>query len=289
MVTVWAGQVTAHLGKPSPPQSPGTPTRSQSLVLNARPSVPLWAPGEERGLAELKASALLPQREDRGGQPVQDQSLSLALHRRSAAKWFSGEYLAQGSGPLKRVLIQRNQMLPLKAGVTPWTRAAWAGPAPPCLIGYHTSNCSCSWTQHSTPVVEMERKIFLIQGRRKPRFCLGNSKNKTAWMGKEVNGKIRSLSGVLERLRVLTEHSIHRRIPDSPGGNFRVWRKPVPVRGGRVTVGREPHAHHVSAQRFCRKGSETLGLHARESFEPRSSSLSSLRSPQAPPWALGTT
>ena len=121
---------------------------------------------------------------------------------------FPGEYLTQGSGPLKRVLIQRNQMLLLKAGVTPWTRAAWVSPAPPCLIGYHTPNCSCSWTQHSTPVEE-EKKIFLIQGRRKPSFCLGNSKNKTAWMGKKVNGKIRSLSGVLERLRVLTEHSIH--------------------------------------------------------------------------------
>ena len=53
--------------------------------------------------------------------------------------------------------------------------------------------------------------------------------------------------------------------------------------------GWEPHAHHVSAQPFCRKGAETLGSHARESFEPRSSSLSSLRSPQAPPWDLGPT
>lgn len=102
MVTVWAGQVTAHLGKPSPPQSPGTPTRSQSLVLNARPSVPLWAPGEERGLAELKASALLPQGEGGGGQPVQDQSLCLALHRRSAAKWFSGGISHPGVRPTKK-------------------------------------------------------------------------------------------------------------------------------------------------------------------------------------------
>lgn len=32
--------------------------------------------------------------------------------------------------------------------------------------------------------------------------------------------------------------------------------------------GREPHTHHVSAQGFCRKGAETLGSHARETFEP---------------------
>lgn len=135
--------------------------------------------------------------------------LSSALHRRSAAKWISGRISRPGVRPTNKGPHPKKSNASSESWCDSMDLGCLGQPCPPCLIGYHTPNCSCSWTQHSTPVEEMERKNFLIQERRKPSFCLGNSKNKTAWMEKKVNGKIRSLSGVLERLRVLTEHPIH--------------------------------------------------------------------------------
>lgn len=151
-----------------------------------------------------------PEREGRGRTaPAREVRLLFsALHRKSATiSW--GKYSTHGSGSLTRVLVQRNTFF--KDCTLPLIRAVRGRSRPLfCSLSYWQMHTKTQLLIVLSIVYQLKRwrRKFLIQRRRKPSFCHWNSKNRAAWMGKKVNGKIRSLSGTLESLKVLTLYSI---------------------------------------------------------------------------------